>query len=253
VFQGGRMKLSIFLITVLVFAVSCSSANKSVRGVSKIADTTKYEKNVKNFTALAADSVLKKYTIEFDIPNPLFGDDGTGMTRRFDPSHTATIDVWARLLDDYSTEADIAVKCKKDSLSTDDCVKFAENYRNENHCDKMFRITLFMESGFSEKSLEPKLWSMYIEDAGGVTIEPVDIKAGPVTTLNDSVYNSNSDRFVNKRVFRRNLTLFFKKNTFYGENLLGDKNTKVVFTISRERKKIEKVAWKLFSTEKIKK
>ena len=244
------MKLSIFLITALVLTVSCSSANKTVRGVSKIADTTKSEKHVKDLTASEADSILKKYTIEFDIPNPLYGDDGTGMTRRFDPSHTATIDVWARLLDDYSSEADIIVKCKKDSLSSDDCVKFAEKYRMDNQCGKMFRITLFMESGFSEKSLEPKLWSMYIEDAGGVTIEPVDIKAGPVTTFSDSVFNNNNDRFVSKRVFRRNLTLFFKKNTFYGENLLGDKSTHVIFTISRERKKVEKVAWKLNSAEK---
>jgi hypothetical protein len=239
------MRLSIFynLIIVLALAISCSSVKKGMKKVNNVADLSGINKKTA-ITVSNCDSILKKYTVPFTIPNPLSGDSGENLAR-FDPSHGNDILCKAVLLDEYSTEADIISKCRADSLSAEKSAEFRNKYISENIKEGMFRIRVEMESGFSEKSMDPKYWAMYIENTSGVMIEPADIKNSPVVVSRDSVYSEYRKIYFKRKLYKSSISLFFKNKTFFGNDILGDKTPFFILVISREQKYLARIAWKL--------
>lgn len=208
-----------------------------MRKVDALSKITEYSQ--KSVTSDDAKHVLDAYTVEFYIPNPLFGEVDRTL-RRFDPNHQSVIICHATLLDDISTEADILAASHPDSTDNDN---YAKEYRESNIREGMFRIRLTMESGFSRKSMEPDLWSLYLENASGTMIEPSDIVVSDVVSARDSTYSRDLRMSFNKNVFRRDFTLYFKRVTFFGEDLFGEKNPYIVLAISREKKVLARVAW----------
>ena len=243
------MKKIVFvvLISCLIF-LSCTSVSRGPRDVNEISDVSEMDTGQK-ITFDNADSILTNYSMDFTVPNPLYGDNSSRISR-FDPSHESTIHCRAILLDDFSTEADILVQCKTDSLDQGESEEFRKNYTEKNLRDGMFRIRIEMESGFSEKSIEPKHWSIYLENSDGVMIEPFEIINSTIKTLTDSVYSEYYQINFPRNLMKRTITLYFKNRTFFGEDLLGGENQFIVLVMSRKKRTVARVAWEVSEEKK---
>ncbi len=230
-----------FLLITIFMVFSCSSAPKGLRSAKEIADICTVRESGE-INADNAGEIIKKYGINFDIPNPFHSDSG-GRSKRFDLSHESIILCRAVLLDDYSTEADILFQCTADSLDESHCEEFRKKYIEKNLRENMFRIRIEMESGFSEKSMNHEHWAMYIENSDGVMIEPVDITSSGVKALKDSVFSDYNNIYFHQNLLRRDITLYFKSRTFFGQDILGGENPFIVFVMSRKKKTLARVAW----------
>ncbi len=230
------------LLVLSVFVcVACGSASLHLDNVDYLSDISSI-KPAPIQSAEEAEKVNKLYSIDFDIPKPLYGSDTS--LQRMNPNHEKTIKSHITLLDDTSTEADILSHCLRDSLDAAACDKYREEYTREKVRKGMFRIRILMESGFSPKSMEPEHWTIYIENAKGIIIEPADITASEVTSLEDSVYSDFYRINFSRHLMKRDLTLYFNRITFFGEDLLSRENPFIVLVITREKKTLARLAWK---------
>ena len=225
----------------MLACVSCGSAKLQLGHVDSVSDISSF-KPVPIRTTVDAEKVIKLYSIDFDIPNPLFGQNTT--FRRNDPNHEDIIKSRATLLDETSTEADILYYCFRDSLGAAAYETYRQVYTRDKVRKGMFRIRISMESGFSPKSMEPEYWTMYLENAKGVMIEPADITVTPVTSLEDSIFSDFYRVNLPRNLIKREMTLYFNRNTFFGEDLLSRENPFIVLVITREKKTLERLAWK---------
>ena len=101
------------LVLSVLLCVACGSASLHLGHVDYISDISSI-KPAPIQSADEAEKVIKQYSIDFDIPNPLYGSDIS--FRRMNPNHEDTIKSHVTLLDDTSTEADILYHCFRDSL-----------------------------------------------------------------------------------------------------------------------------------------
>lgn len=241
-------KIVLVVVTSCSIFLSCTSVSRGPRDVNEISDVSEMDTGQK-ITCDNADSILTKYFMDFTVPNPLYGDDSSRISR-FDPNHESTIHCRAVLLDDFSTEADILVQCKADSLDQGECEEFRKNYIGKNLRNSMFRIRIEMESGFSDKSMEPEHWSIYLENSNGVMIEPFEIVHSTIKTLADSVYSGYYQINFPRNLLKRAITLYFKNRTFFGEDLLGGDNQFIVLVMSRKKRIVARVAWEVSEEKK---
>jgi len=237
------MRTAFLTLLIAVLTLSCASRQNLPKDVETVADVTEFTAGAV-VTADDAERILDAYSIEFTIPNPLFGESSFN-SRRIDPSHQSTIVCTATLLDDLSTKADILAQCGKDSLDERSCRRFEETYREENVREGMFRIRITMESGFSRKSLDPDFWAIYVETAGGIMVEPADIVTREISAQSDSVFSNYHRSSFARNLFYRDVVLYFKRVTFFGEDLLGGASPFLVFVMSREKKTVARVAWNI--------
>ena len=237
------MRFFLNIIVCCFIVSSCATSTNRPKDVKNIADISTINAG-EHVTKENANKILRRYTINFIIPNPLYGDTGN-RPQGMNPKHEETIYCKAILLEDLSTEADIFVQCRKDSLDEKSCEDFRKNYFEQHVRDGMFRIQISMESGFSDKSMEPGLWDMYIENVRGVMIEPIDIEKSKISALQDTVFSSFERINLPRNVLHRDITLYFKRITFFGEDLFGKENPFIVFVISRKQKIVSRVAWNI--------
>lgn len=239
---GGDMKSAVFFAVVVTVIASCSSGHNYIRNVDEVRDIglIRQRNDIDNDNAR---EILDAYTIDFEIPNPLYGE----MTSfgRTDPRRLGTIFCRAVLLDDAASEADIHIRFSgepPDGMTYED---FREKYLKERMREGMFRIQITMVSGFSDKSMELEHWALYLENAQGVMIEPSDVAVSPVHSVRDSVYSEYQRLNIPRNALRRDVTLYFKRITFFGEDLFGPGNSHIVFVVSREKKTLARIAWNL--------
>jgi hypothetical protein len=193
-------------------------------------------------------AVLSRYTVNFKIPNPLV--DGGISTRVSDPSHEDRIYCRATLLDSVSTEADIALACRKDSLDAAAAVDFRRKYIEERTQPGRFRIRIEMESGFSPKSLDPVNWVMYLVNSRGVMIEPAQVLSSLSGAVQDSVYSSFNRAVLPRTRIRGEIVLFFDRVTFFKEDLLGEESPFIALEMAHNKETVARVAWKNAGTPK---
>jgi len=231
-----------------LIAVSCASGKNNIKNADYVADIKKvrYVSPVdqSNYT-----DIVKKYSINFKIPNPLLGE-ASFNPRRFDPNHENEILCRAILLDDVSSEAEIYRICRKDSLNIAFRDSLLDDTRTKFARKGIFRIKIDMESGFSEKSLEAENWAIYIENANGVMIEPQNIIQSPIIGKEDSVSAFRNTPMVQRRVMSREITLLFNKTTFFGQDLFSEKNPLIALVISQKKKTAARIVWSLSETTK---
>jgi hypothetical protein len=241
-----RQTAVIVMAMVMVLA-GCASHRKYIGGSEYMKDVSIID-TTRQVNRSNAEEILLGYIIDFTIPNPLAGGSGGGGQSR-ETVTEGLISCRAALLDDYSTEADILFNCPVDSTSADSyCGEFSEQYRKSRVREGMFRILIEMESGFSDKSMEPKHWAMYLETPDGVMVEPVDIVASPVISGQDSIYSDYYRRHFTRKTMKRSLSLYFQKTTFFGKDLLKGDNPYLLLVISHEQRTVARVAWKLKPT-----
>lgn len=242
-------RTNLIVLVTLFTLISCGAGSVAIRNTETVANISKFkDKAIENIET--AEKVINEYSVEFEIPNPFTG--GSPTYRRIDPNHEDKIICRATLLDCISSEADILYQCSRDSLSVEECELFTKNYRDEKIRDGMFRIRVSMESGFSPKSMDPKHWVIYIENSKGTVIEPDDIVLSPVTTIEDSIYSKYHRINLPRKLLKRSFELYFKRTTFFGEDLLSTNNPYIVLVFNREKRTLSRVAWKI-SPEPVKK
>lgn len=189
------------------------------------------------------DTLLSSFTVKFKIPNPLIEQGAAGI-RRIDPSHENWIYCRAVLLDSLATEVDIASVCRKDSLDANASEVYRRKYMEEQVKPGQFRIRISMESGFSPKSLDPNHWVMYLINAKGVAVEPVNITSTPVVSTNDSIFSASNRISLPRTLMRSDITLYFNRVTFFKEDLLGSANPFIALELVNEQKTVARVVWK---------
>ena len=236
-------------IILLIFCgmawLSCASRSGSLNHADKVADISKVW-NQEFKSESDAEKILNQYTIPFRIDNPLIEPGSISSSiRRVDPSHEEQIYCKAILLDSLSTEADIRYQARKDSLDQKAYTEYRQKYLQEKVQNGQFRIRIEMESGFSSLSINPKFWSMYIVNARGVMIEPLQIVAIPVISEQDSVYSSSHRIKLARNRIRGEITLIFNRITFFKEDLFGPNNRSITLEITRDQKTLARVAWKI--------
>ena len=237
------MRIILFIISCCLFVYSCTAGSGRLRDVDNIIDISTVNKK-KPVTFDNAREIIDKFSSSFQIPNPLYGSNES-ITRKADPNHENIILCKATLLDDFSTEADILNQCRKDSLDEQSCHELRERYVGQYIRNGMFRIRISLESGFSAKSMEPDLWAMYIENSSGIMIEPSDITVSEITALEDTVYSDYHVIHLQRNVMLRDITLYFKRTTFFGEDLFGKGNPYIVLVMSHKRKTVARIAWNI--------
>jgi hypothetical protein len=246
------MKLILYSTLITMIGVGCSSNRLNLSEDGNLRDISKIDRNI-ILTMDNAGDILKHYVIDFTIPNPLITDNSSSASARLGGNDESVILCRAVLLDEFSTEADILSHCRADSLFDEAATEYRAQYVQTNIKDNTFRVLISMSSNFSPKSMEPEYWAMYLENPNGVMIEPMDRTASPVITEVDSVStvisgNTESpNRSFSRRTMKRDITLYFKKTTFFGENLLGGDVSYLVLVMSREQRTVARVAWKLNS------
>jgi hypothetical protein len=242
----------IFLSALLagMFALSCASRSGDGRGTDATAEIGWGNGPDVDLTVDPA-AILNRYTVTFRIPNPLVGE-GMVSNRRIDPSHESQIYCRATLLDSISTEADIALACAKDSLDTAQSAEFRRKYLEEQVQPGRFRIRISMESGFSPKSLEARHWVMYLMNARGIMIEPVQVITAGTVSEKDSIYSSFHRISLPRTRINGEITLYFDRVTFFREDLLGKENSLIALELAHEKKTVAHVVWKNSGARKTK-
>ena len=227
---------------------SCSSGT-IIKNVDAVSDISKLE-NREKVTYDNARDVINAYTALFTIPDPLYsGNSSSSYARRMNQKLLGNISCRAVLLNDYSTEADIIMMSLLNAGDDSAMSAFRKQYIEENVRDGMFRIRITMQSGFSEKSMDPEHWALYLENTRGVMIEPTDIVVSEPQAAQDSVYSDYSRVYLRRNVLSRDITCYFKRITFFGEDLFSENNPFITFVISHEQKTVARIAWN-FSSKK---
>ncbi len=232
------MKKQYLLLLFSLMIVSCAAKQELAINADTTVNLVDIDRS-ERVTIDNSEDILDSFSSEFSIPNPLFGDSSVGRGR---DSFRSLINCNAVLLDDYSSRADMLAFARQDSTDSAREERM-DKYRAEQLRDGMFRIRITMDSGFSDKSMEPDHWAMFIENAKGVQIEPTDIVASPVFTHSDSVFSQYGHTYFRTKGMKRTITLYFKQVTFFGEDLLSMHNPYLVLVISREQKKLARIAW----------
>ncbi len=235
------------LILLGITGLACASRSGGLHDVDAVTEIG-WDSSPDLDPATNAEAVLERYSVDFKIPNPLL--DAGVSTRRIDPSHESQIHCRATLLDSISTEADIEAVCRRDSLDTAGKEEYRRNYLKEHVHPGRFRIRIDMESGFSEKSIDPEHWVIYLVDAKGVMIEPVQVSSSMAGAVQDSVYSSFHRLSLPRTRIHGQITLSFDRVTFFKEDLLGKANPVIFLEIVHEKETVARVAWKNRRAEK---
>ena len=74
-------------------------------------------------------------------------------------------------------------------------------------------------------------------------IEPNDIARSAVRTNQDSVYSSYYDRNFARNLLVGDITLYFKKVTFFGEDLIDGDNRYINLVMSRNQRTVARIGW----------
>jgi hypothetical protein len=229
-------------LVIFLFLFSCGG-KPAVKDTDSSTDITKGPKSPKSMNENVAQKVLEHYTTAFSIPNPLYG--GMENSRGFNQRREGSIQCWATLLDEYSSEADMAYQCLSDSLDSDACDSLKTHYRKHKIREDKFSIRIYMETGFSAKSVEPSLYTVFLETPKGVIIEPKDVVTSQVEAKQDSIYSEYYYRYVPRVALTRDITYYFDKVTFYGEELLGEENPYIILVVNHEKETLARVGWRL--------
>lgn len=181
--------------------------------------------------------VEERWTTRFTVPNPLFRESDVDLPPFLRPPDLGVIKISATLFGEEVIDSWIRQVCTRDSLSYEETER---RYEEEHHPEDQFRIKLNLQSGFAKHSVDPDLWTIYLEDDKAVMYEPVSIKKGETIVKHREMpppyytppYYSIT---IKKTEISRVVDLYFPKVTFFGKRLLerGTKSLKLVFSYGK--------------------
>ena len=180
---------------------------------------------------LLRDSIVtEEWTCRAEIPDPLAaGAAGMRMV------------VEATLFGRDVVDATLRESCRdtsgapRDTVARRRCMEAAYGeYRAEHRSDTQFRIRLKLRSTFSQNSLDPKFWNIYIKNDDDIAVEPERVvMEDPVVVRHDSLARPGRPP-IKAGLYTRTVDLYFAKRTPFGLEPLKDTEWLRLF-ISRNR------------------
>lgn len=186
------------------------------------------------------EEVKTQWTANFTIPDPLFKESDSNLPPFLKPHDLGLVKVAAALYGEEMINAWVRKTCEEESLSCEEAYK---KYEDKHHSEDQFRIELRLQSHFSEHSLEPELWTIYLEDDQDVMYEPLAVQKGEVSTEEREIYSPHSNLPIEISQIRRTVNLYFPRVTFFGKRLL-DKQTKYLrLVLSYQKRPVGEAKW----------
>jgi hypothetical protein len=180
----------------------------------------------------ALDSLAQLWTAALILPDPLIG-----------AANNAKVIVRAVHYGWPLLEATVAAQCQADSLTTEGCDSLLAAYRDTHRDSTEFRIDLKLESNFSEKSLQPRFWDMFIEDDDKIMYEPVRFEAEPVVAVKKDTLSEPGRANILGGPYRRLVHLYFSRISPMGGPLLSAETEQLRLVFSRNRMRLGEAIW----------
>jgi hypothetical protein len=205
---------------------------------------------VVNLTASAGKSeesfeqIKKRWTARFTVSDPLFGSSAAPSPML--AGSRGRIRIEATLFGPEMIEAEQSKTCADDSLSETRCTAKRAEYADQHHTQEWFRIALRLHSGYEEKSLEPDMWTIYLEDDENIMYEPTEVTTDSVEKVTRKIYSEFHNRTMERNLFSRNVDLYFPQTTFFGKALLDERNRSLRLILARHKRTAGEAEWRFY-------
>ncbi|RKY68598.1 MAG: hypothetical protein DRQ02_03830 [Candidatus Latescibacterota bacterium] len=186
------------------------------------------------------DAVKAQWTANFTLPDPLFKESDSNLSPFLSPPDLGLIRVSATLYGEEMIDAWVRKTCREESLSY---TQAYEQYENKHHPEDQFRIELKLQSHFSEHSLEPELWTIYLEDDQDVMYEPLSVQKGEIVVKEKEICAPHSNFPIRIRQISRTIDLYFPRVTFFGKRLLSQQTKYLRLVFSYQKKPMGDAKW----------
>lgn len=189
--------------------------------------------NIKSIHSRSLDSLAflkKERTVSWKMQNILFSSSDRSLNR-FKDFDESTMDVTSTLYDD------LLIGCMLDSIAQQDTSSYAtllHKYQEKHNSNEYIRIQVTLTTYFSRKSIENELWTIYLVDENGDMYESERVVFGSITEQSSS--GKYRDKTLSRSHYQSVIDLYFKRITFYGQDLisLDRKYLKLVFAYKRK-------------------
>jgi len=191
-------------------------------------------------TDLSFERMKERWTVSFDMPNPIFAKIGAEQT----PSGrliTGRIGVRAALYSDELLRSLMKDMCR--GRTEEECRAGREAYRREHNPDGELRIEVVMSSDFSKLSLDPDIWTVYITDQDGIMYEPSRVVADSIASETRMIYSRFHDMTFRKEKLKRTLNFYFPRITFFGKELMGEGGFSLTLSFSYRGEVLGSAKW----------
>jgi hypothetical protein len=186
------------------------------------------------------EELKTQWTANFTIPDPLFKESDSNLPPFLKPHSLGLIKVAAALYGEEMINAWVRKTCEEESLS---CEETYKKYEDKHHPEDQFRIELRLQSHFSEHSLEPELWTIYLEDDQDVMYEPLAVQKGEISTEEREIYSPYSNLPIEISQIRRTVNLYFPRVTFFGKRLLSKRTKFLRLVFSYQKRPVGEAKW----------
>lgn len=188
---------------------------------------------------LSFEQARERWMARLVLPDPLWPAPPTGGGRR-SGGRGAVIRVWATLYDRQVEDAWIRWQARQDSISHQEAVL---RYHKLHQPAERFRIELNMESGFAPESLDPTLWTLYLEDEEGIMYEPTQVCTSPVSDRQRRVHSELDQMTRTRHTYRRTVDLYFPRVAFFGKEVLGPDTRLLRLVFAHEQQTMGEAVW----------
>jgi len=104
-----------------------------------------------------------------------------------------------------------------------------------------FRIELDMNSGFAKRSLDIKLWTIYLRDENGDMYEPVKVDSGNIVSKKEE--RNFQDQVFYDDSFKVKVNLYFPHLTFYNQRIVGEDRKNITLVLAYNQEIISEIMW----------
>ncbi len=186
------------------------------------------------------EEVKARWTANFTIPDPLFKESDSNLPPFLKPPNLGLIKITATLYGEEMIDAWVRKTCEEESLS---CEEVYEEYENKHHPEDQFRIELRLQSHFSEHSLEPELWTIYLEDDQNVMYEPLSVQKEKISIEEKEIPSPYYNFPIRIKRISRKVDLYFPRVTFFGKSLLGKQTKFLMLVFSYQKRPVGEAKW----------
>ena len=190
------------------------------------------------------EQVKDRWTARFTVSDPLFGSSAAPSPML--AGSRGRIRIEATLFGPEMIEAECVRICADDSLSETRCAAKKAEYAGRHHTQEWFRIALRLHSAYEEKSLEPDMWTIYLEDDENIMYEPTAVTSDTVEKVTRKIYSEFYNRTMKRALFSRNVDLYFPQTTFFGKALLDERSRFLKLILSRHKRTMGEAEWRFY-------
>jgi hypothetical protein len=197
--------------------------------------------------ALDYPALARERTITWEMNNILFSSSDNSLNK-FKNLEESTMDAEVVLYDLALIQAEESMRAKADTTRNPPVYyeTLCNEYWQRHHPEKYLRIKIRMRSQFSQKSLDPGLWTIYLVDENNDMYEPDSLKSGIVEEKKVERWE-NSQRYY-RHHFTTEFNAYFPLVTFYHQPLMPANRKYLKLVLAYKQEVIGEGSW-CFSTQ----